>query len=85
MLFLITHPKFIYYDGVFQKEAEFQQASLDASHAAKNLEEEIEKFEKKKLQDVKVWFVILFVVIRANCFHQYKTCTFIHIKIFPCA
>ena len=41
-------------DDIFQKETELQQASLDASHAAKNLEDEIEKFEKKKLQDIKV-------------------------------
>ena len=40
--------------NVFQKENELQTASLDASHAAKALEDEIEKFEKRKLQDIKV-------------------------------
>ncbi|KAI0219971.1 Protein FAM92A [Lamellibrachia satsuma] len=59
------------------KEAEFQQASLDASHAAKNLEEEIEKFEKKKLQDVKDIlgnFAKLELMFHAKALEMYTQC-----------
>ena len=67
--------------NVFQKENELQTASLDASHAAKALEDEIEKFEKKKLQDIKVgshqFYLITQEVMEITLFKYRQCITFI--------
>ncbi|KAK2190890.1 hypothetical protein NP493_65g02005 [Ridgeia piscesae] len=59
------------------KENELQTASLDASHAAKALEDEIEKFEKKKLQDIKNIlgnFAKLELMFHAKALEMYTQC-----------
>ena len=37
-----------------QAETDLHQASVDASYTSKRLEEEMDSFEQKKLQDIKV-------------------------------
>ena len=39
---------------ISQAETDLKMASVDASRTSKSLEEEVDQFERKKLQDIKV-------------------------------